>query len=66
MKPFIEAQITINGHDCTGAESMTIRVALESFASSLVGERLGDDEHGKRLKEAYSCAINEIRRKIGY
>lgn len=66
MKPFAEARITINGQSATIAESMTIRVAIENFAAQLASEGLGDDEHGKRMVEGYTAAINEIRRKIGY
>lgn len=58
--------MVVNGHELTIAESMTVRVAIENFATQLATEGLGDDEHGKRMAEGYTAAINEIRRKIGY
>jgi hypothetical protein len=43
---------------------MTLRVAIESFADSLVNEGLGDDDHGKRMTTAYLDRINEIRKPL--
>jgi len=62
--PHQEAVIEINGYPLTNAESMTIRVALESFAQSLSDEGLGDDEHGKKMTEAYQNNIREIRKTL--
>lgn len=41
---------------------MTIRVAIESFAADLVSDGLGDDEHGKKMTEAYLQNIDAIRK----
>ena len=59
-----EPTITINGHVLSEGQAMTIRVAIEAFASELVSEGLGDDEHGKRMVDLYVLRINEIRRFI--
>ena len=40
---------------------MTVRVAIESFAQSLVNDGLGEDEHGKKMTGAYLDRIREIR-----
>jgi hypothetical protein len=55
-----EPTITINGQTLSEAEAMTIRVALESLAFSLV-KGLGDDAHGKAITEGYKRAIASIR-----
>lgn len=59
-----EATIVMNGVELTSAESMTIRVALESFASDLVQNGLGDDKHGKFIAGAYLNAVAKIREKM--
>lgn len=56
-----EATIVINGQQLTDAQSMTLRVALETFAETLINEGLGCDEHGKRMASAYLHRIREIR-----
>ena len=56
-----DAVITINRTTLTDAQSMTIRVALESYAHSLANEGLGDDETGRRLVAFYLDRITEIR-----
>lgn len=56
-----ESVIIINGHKLSDAQSMTVRVAIESFASHLVNVGLGDDEHGLAMKNSYLNCINEIR-----
>jgi len=61
---FMEPKITINDQQCSEAESMTIRVALESFATELKSIGLGDDENGKALTEGYLRQIESIRSKI--
>ena len=58
-----EPQITINGHALTPAQSMTVRCAIENFASSLE-KGLGDDDDGKAMTAAYQARIEEIRRMI--
>lgn len=57
-----EARIIISGFDLSPAEAMTIRVALEAFASSLepVGA-LGTDKHAKAMRAGYMGAIERIR-----
>jgi len=56
-----EPVITIFGKELTIGQSMTVRVAIESFASDLQENGLGDDEHGKRMVDSYMKNINEIR-----
>lgn len=60
-----EASVTINGSPLTVGQSMTLRVALETFAFSLKGEGCGDDEHGLAMTAAYMAAIQDIRKLIG-
>ena len=60
----MEPRMTINDQQCSEAESMTIRVALESFAMELQSNGLGDDEKGKALTEGYLKQIKSIRSKI--
>jgi len=60
-----EAKITINGMKVSDAMSMTIRVALESFAMELSENGLGDDAHGERMVELYLARINEMRPLLG-
>ena len=60
----MEPKITINDQRCSGAESMTIRVALESFAMELQSNGLGDDENGKALTDGYLKQIESVRSKI--
>ena len=50
-----EAGIIINGHRLSNAESMTIRVALNSFINSLNDDGLGDDDHGRKMVELYTA-----------
>jgi hypothetical protein len=59
-KAMAEPKITINGRELTEAQAMTLRVALNSFLSDLAAEGLGDDEHGKRMTEAYLQRGSEI------
>lgn len=56
-----EAQITINGKALSVAESMTVRVALESFAMDLHETGLGTDSHGLTMTKNYLAAIDSIR-----
>lgn len=55
-----EAAITINGQPLTVGQSMAVRCALQSFATSLSEEGLGDDEHGRAMTAAYLARIREI------
>lgn len=60
-----EAKITINGVALAPSQSMTIRVALESFAMSLEqDDALGPDTHGRLMRKNYFENINEIRRAL--
>lgn len=60
-----EAVITISGTDLTFGQSMTVRVAIENFAMSLVEENaLGDDDLGRSIAEGYKARISEIRALI--
>jgi len=59
-----EPSIEVNGVALTTAQAMTVRVAIESFASDLQGGGLGDDEHGKAMTAAYRARIDEIREII--
>lgn len=59
-----EANIEINGRQCSLAMSMTIRVAIESFASDLAYNGLGDDEIGKAMTQGYLGRIEEVRALI--
>ena len=57
----MESKIIVNGYELTEAQSMTLRVALESFASDLHDNGLGDDDVGKRITTNYLARIDEIR-----
>lgn len=57
-----EADITINGETLTFGQAMTVRVALESFASHLIENRLGEDDIGKNICRGYLDRISEIRK----
>ena len=46
-----EPIIVINGHRLHTGHAMTVRVALQTFAFSLKGEGMGDDEHGRRMTQ---------------
>jgi hypothetical protein len=59
-----EAFMTINDKPLTAAQSMTVRVALSTFAMDLHGQGLGDDEHGSTMTEGYLKAIREIYRMM--
>lgn len=60
-----EPQIIINGRDIGPGCSMTIRVAIECFASDLIENGIGDDDHGKKMTKTYLDKIHEIREAIG-
>lgn len=57
-----EAEIIINGVQVSDGMAMTMRVAIESFASSLHENGLGDDEMGEKLTKGYLSNIELIRR----
>jgi hypothetical protein len=56
-----EPTITINGVTLTTAQTMTVRVAIESFAMDLQSGVLGKDAHGKAMTKGYLARIAEIR-----
>lgn len=56
-----EATIVVNGHELSFAESMTVRVALESYAMWLHSNR---EELGAGLAGGYIGAIDGVRRKM--
>jgi len=53
--------LIINGVELSKAQSMTVRCALESFASDLAANGLGEDERGKSICQGYRDRIREIR-----
>ena len=59
-----EAFMTINDKPLTAAQSMTVRVALSTFAMDLHGQGLGDDDHGTLMTKGYLKAIREIYRMM--
>lgn len=59
-----EAHITINGHALTSAQSVAIRVAIDSFDSELQIDGIGKDAHGSAMSAAYRDRISEIRSKL--
>lgn len=56
-----EAHIVVNGVTLTEAQSMAVRVAIESFDSDLRADGLGKDETGAAISKAYMERIEEIR-----
>lgn len=64
-EPWNEPDITINEVKLTVAQAMTVRVALGSFALSLGAENaLGDDKHGRAMREGYLGVLREIMKLI--
>jgi hypothetical protein len=59
----MEAEITINGKPLSEGQAMTVRVALENFASDLKNG-LGKDAIGKAICSGYKARIEEIRLMI--
>lgn len=59
-----EADITVSGVTLTPGQSMTIRVALQNFASTLTEHGLGNDKHGRFMKKAYMQSIREVNALI--
>ncbi len=56
-----EPEIIINGINIGPGCAMTIRVALETFATDLIENGLGDDENGVAIKKNYLDRINDLR-----
>jgi hypothetical protein len=55
-----EPKIIVNGTLLTTGQAMTVRVAIQSFASDLVENGLGEDEHGISMTKNYLDRIKEI------
>lgn len=55
-----EPKVTINGHELTEAQAMTVRCAVANFAMVLDDEGLGDDEHGRKMTAGYLARLSEI------
>jgi hypothetical protein len=60
-----EPEVIINGINMVPGCSMTIRVAIEVFASNLIENGLGDDSHGIAMVKKYLARIYDIRRAMG-
>lgn len=56
-----EARITINGVELSEGQSLTVRVALESFLMEIATNGLGDDAHGKTMAGNYTARGLEVR-----
>jgi hypothetical protein len=57
-----EPIITINGRTLTNAQAMTVRAAIEHFASYLQPKSvLGDDTHAVLMRSGYLARIAELR-----
>jgi hypothetical protein len=54
-----EAEITINGVKLTDAESMTVRVAIDTLANVLA-EGL-EEQEGRALTDVYSASLSTIQ-----
>ncbi len=59
-----EADIVINGLRLSKGESMTVRVALETFDTNLIVYGLGDDEIGVAIAQNYRDCIADILQTI--
>jgi hypothetical protein len=55
-----EAEITINGAKLTDAESMTVRVAIDTLANVLA-EGLGLETDGIALTDQYMTSLRRIQ-----
>lgn len=59
-----EAKIIINGFVLNDAESMTLRVSIQSLIDSLNNDGLGDDSHGFAMTKAYLHHCGTINKKL--
>jgi hypothetical protein len=55
-----EAEITINGTKLSDAESMTIRVAIDTLANVLA-EELSEEPDGQALADRYMDSLTKIQ-----
>jgi hypothetical protein len=58
-----EAEIIINGARLSDAESMTVRVAIDTLANVLA-EDLGAESEGQSLAERYTASLMRIQSLI--
>lgn len=57
-------KITINGHELTESERMTMFVAIQSFGNEMLKEgALGNDEMGESIRKGYLQNIRNINSK---
>jgi hypothetical protein len=56
-----EAAITINGARLTEAESMTVRVAIDTLANVLAEGLAGEDNEGAALAARYMDPLSRIQ-----
>ena len=59
-----EATMTISGVELTFAQSMTVRVALQTFALGLQADGLGSDKTGKAMTAGYLARVRELNELI--
>lgn len=59
-----EPVIMVNGVTLNGPESRTVRVAIESLASDLQENGLGNDDHGMKMKTYYLRDVANLRNLI--
>lgn len=59
-----EALIIIEGSPLSFAQSMAVRVAIETFAMSLHSDGMGEDRLGRNLTKNYLRLIDEIREHL--
>jgi hypothetical protein len=60
----IEAIVTINGVQLTVGQSMTLRLAVASFLTTMQNEGLGEDGAGKAMADAYIARASEIEQLL--
>ena len=60
----MEADITVNGHKLKVAESLTLRVAVNTFLMDMKYEGLGNDAHGKKMTKLYKEHSKNILKYI--
>lgn len=60
----MESEVIINGTTLSTAQSMTLRVAINSFLTTMVEGALGDDDHGRAMVEGYRSSGLKIQNLI--
>jgi hypothetical protein len=62
----MEADIIINGQRLTPAQALTVRCALDAFATMLQQMGLpGDEAQSQRLTQAYLARLEELHALMG-